>query len=137
MCLLLGCTGKGITFCGILPKNGLPRWFSGEDTPANAGNVRDAGSISRSGRSPGGGNGSPLQYSYRKFHGQRYMAGYSPWGCKESGMTEHAHTHTHTHTRAHLLTIQNLNLIMSKHQANLNSRTFFKMSSHTFEKCQL
>ena len=29
--------------------------------------------------------------------------GYSPWGCKESSMTErqervHAHTHTHTHT---------------------------------------
>ena len=21
---------------------------------------------------------------------------YSPWGCKESDMTEHAHTHTHT-----------------------------------------
>ena len=22
-----------------------------------------------------------------KFHGQRSLAGYSPWGCKESGMT--------------------------------------------------
>ena len=21
--------------------------------------------------------------------------GYSPWGCKESDMTEHTHTHTH------------------------------------------
>ena len=30
---------------------------------ANAGDVRDAGSIPRSGRSPGGGHGNPLQYS--------------------------------------------------------------------------
>ena len=26
-----------------------------------------------------------------KFHGQRSMAGYSPWGRKESYMTEHLH----------------------------------------------
>ena len=31
--------------------------------PANAGDVRDEGSIPGSGRSPGGGNGNPLQYS--------------------------------------------------------------------------
>ena len=29
----------------------------------------------------------------RKFHGQRSLAGYSPWGCKESDRTDHA-THT-------------------------------------------
>ena len=32
--------------------------------PASAGDVSDAGSIPRSGRSPGGGHGKPLQYSY-------------------------------------------------------------------------
>ena len=31
--------------------------------PDNAGGTRDAGSIPGSGRSPGGGNGNPLQYS--------------------------------------------------------------------------
>ena len=31
--------------------------------PANAGDVRDLGSIPGSGRSPGGGHGNPLQYS--------------------------------------------------------------------------
>ena len=31
--------------------------------PANVGNVRDAGSIPGSGRSPRVGNGNPLQYS--------------------------------------------------------------------------
>ena len=32
--------------------------------PANAGEIRDAGSIPESGRFPGEGNGDPLQYSY-------------------------------------------------------------------------
>ena len=31
---------------------------------ANAGDTRDAGLIPGSGRSPGGGRGNPLQYSY-------------------------------------------------------------------------
>ena len=31
--------------------------------PANAGDIRDIGSIPWLGRSPGGGNGNPLQYS--------------------------------------------------------------------------
>ena len=37
-----------------------------------------------------------------EFHGQSSLVGYSPWGCKESDVTEqltHTHTHTHTHTR--------------------------------------
>ena len=39
---------------------GLPQWLSNEDSTCNVGK---AGSISGSGRSPGGGNGNPLQYS--------------------------------------------------------------------------
>ena len=34
-----------------------------KNPPANAGNVRDMGSIPGSGRSPGGGHGNPHQYS--------------------------------------------------------------------------
>ena len=34
-----------------------------KNPPANAGDARDTGSIPGSGRSPGGGHGSPLQYS--------------------------------------------------------------------------
>ena len=34
-----------------------------KNPPANAGDVRDPGSISGSGISPGEGNGNPLQYS--------------------------------------------------------------------------
>ena len=37
-------------------------------------------------KSLGGGHGNPLQYScLENPHGQRSLAGYSPWGCKESG----------------------------------------------------
>ena len=32
-----------------------------------------------------------------KFHGQRSLAGCSPWGLKESDMTKHACTHIITH----------------------------------------
>ena len=40
-----------------------------------------------------------LQYScLENPHGQRSLAGYSPWGCKESDTTEQLSTHTHTHT---------------------------------------
>ena len=35
-----------------------------KNLPANAGDIGDEGSIPGSGRSPGGGNGNPLQYSY-------------------------------------------------------------------------
>ena len=34
-----------------------------KNTPAKAGDARDMGSIPGSGRSAGGGNGNPLQYS--------------------------------------------------------------------------
>ena len=35
-----------------------------KNTPANARDIKDTGSIPGSGRSPGEGNGNPLQYSY-------------------------------------------------------------------------
>ena len=52
---------------------------------ANAG---DTGSIPGLGRSPGGGNGNPPPVLLsEKFHGERSLAGYSPWGCKELDRT--------------------------------------------------
>ena len=35
-----------------------------KNTPASVGDVRDTGSVPGLGRSPGGGRGNPLQYSY-------------------------------------------------------------------------
>ena len=65
---------------------GFARGLDGKESAWNAGNP---GSIPGSGRSPGGGHGNPLQYSgLENPHGQRSMAGYSPWGHKESDTTE-------------------------------------------------
>ena len=62
-----------------------------KNPPANAGDARDVAWIPGLGRSPGGGNGNPLQYSCGKSHRQRSLASYSPWGPKESDMTMHKH----------------------------------------------
>ena len=65
-----------------------------KNPPANSGDKRDLGPIPGSGRSPGEGQSNPLQYScLENPHGERRLAGYSPWGCKESDMTEVSHTH--------------------------------------------
>ena len=38
--------------------------LAGKESACNAGDSEDAGSITESGRYPGGGNGNPLQYSF-------------------------------------------------------------------------
>ena len=69
----------------------FPGGSYGKESPCNAG---DLSSIPGLGRSPRGGHGSPFQYSYLENpHGQMsYLAGYSPWGCKEPDMTERIST---------------------------------------------
>ena len=64
----------------------------------------DAGSIPGSGRSPGVGKSKPLQYScLEKSHKQRSLAGFSPQGRKDSGMTEYAGTCIREITKEKLL----------------------------------
>ena len=53
----------------------------------------DWGWILGLGKFPGGGYGNPLQYSgLENPHGQKSLVGYSPWGHKESDMTEQLST---------------------------------------------
>ena len=60
--------------CGLVVKN----------PPAG-----DVGSIPGSGRSPGGGNSNPVQYScLENPRGQWSLVDDSPWGRKEPDMTE-------------------------------------------------
>ena len=60
-----------------------------KNPPTNAEDIRDMGLIPGLGRSLGGENGNPLQYSFLENpHGQRSLAGYSPWGHTESDLTE-------------------------------------------------
>ena len=77
---------------------GLP---SGSDSKESDCNVGDPGLIPESGRSPGEGNGNPLQCSCL----ENFMDGETwwvarPWGCKESDTTEWL---THTHNYSSLL----------------------------------
>ena len=76
---------------GIAPtsKWGFP---GGSDGKESACSVGDLVSIPGLGRAPGEGNGYPLlpgkSLLPRKSHGQRSLAGYSPWGHKELDKTE-------------------------------------------------
>ena len=73
---------KGTSHIGL----GFP---GGSDSKGSACTVGDLGSVPGLGRSPGGRHGNPVQYSFLENpHGQRSLANYSPWGHKESDMTE-------------------------------------------------
>ena len=65
---------------------GFPGGSDGKESACNAGGL---GLIPGLGRSSGGGHGNPLHDSYLENpHGQRSLAGYSPWGRKMLDMTE-------------------------------------------------
>ena len=51
-----------------------------KNLPANAGDIRDVGSIPGLGRSPGGGYGNLLQYSCWRIPWTEELVGYSPQG---------------------------------------------------------
>ena len=71
-----------------------------KNSPANGGELTDAGSIPGSGRFPGGESGNPLQYScLENSMDKEEPGGYRLWGCKESDMTEHARTYSHLKSR--------------------------------------
>ena len=62
----------------------FPGSANGKEPACNSG---DLSSIPGSGTSPGEGHDTPV-FLPGKFHGQRSLVGYSPWGHKESDMTE-------------------------------------------------
>jgi len=77
------------------------------------------GSIPGSGRSPGEGNGNPLQYScLENPHGQRRLEGYSPWGLKESDTTEQVSMHSYV-----ILMLKLPQKITVKKKTKLNFKT--------------
>ena len=67
----------------------------GSDSKESACNVGDLGSITGLGRSLGGAHDNLLQYScLENPMDKRSLVGSSPWGCKESDMTEQLRIHT-------------------------------------------
>ena len=81
---------------------------------------RDTGSISGSGRSPGEGNGNPLQYSSL---GNPMKSG--AWWATDNGVTKirtqlSTHTHTTTTPRTEIFAVGGL---FEKEKANLKRKT--------------
>ena len=66
--------------------SGLHWWLSSKESTCNAGETENTGSIPGWGRSPGGGNGYPLQFFPGESHGQRSPV--SSTVHKQSDMTE-------------------------------------------------
>ena len=75
------------SFLLLLARLGFPGGSVVKNPPANAGEVGDAGSIPGLGRSLGGGNGNPLQYSCLRNAMDR-GAWQATWGCRESDTAE-------------------------------------------------
>ena len=69
----------------MLFRASLPCGSNGKESTRNVG---DLGSIPGLGRSPGEGNGYPPQYLAWSIPWTEEPGGYSPWGPKESDMTE-------------------------------------------------
>ena len=78
--------------------NNIPGGSEGKESACNMGEL---GSIPELGRSPGEGNGNPLQYSCLKIPWTEGPVRLQSMGRKELDMTEHTHTHTRTHTHTH------------------------------------
>ena len=77
-----------IIYLSLAKPHGM-RGFPGDsDSEESACNAGDSGSIPGLGRSPGEGNGNPLQYScLENPHIERSLVGCSPWG-RRVDMTE-------------------------------------------------
>ena len=93
---------------GVCIKVGLSMWLSGKESACQCKRHRRQGFDVWVRKIPWRRKWQPTPvFLLGKFHGQRSLVGYSPWGHKESDMTDtltqtqtqtHTHTHTHTHT---------------------------------------
>ena len=79
----------------------LPRWLSGKESATSIGDARGVGLILGWGRSLGGGNGNPLQYSCLEspVPGTEDLGGLQSMGSQESDMTEQLSTRICTYDR--------------------------------------
>ena len=75
------------------PSKQLPRWCSGKESAFQCRRHKRPGFDPWVRKIPWRRKWQPsLVLLPGKFHGQRSLAGYSPWSHKESDMTEHTHT---------------------------------------------
>ena len=79
---------------------GLHRWLSGKEFSYNSG---DISLIPGLGRSPGEGNGKPIQYSGLENHGQKSLVGYSHGISKESHTVQQLNNRDDLHLSEHMI----------------------------------
>ena len=74
-----------LLFINLLHIRGFPGGASGKESPCQCRVEKRHGSIPGLGRSPGEGNGNLLAPVFLpgESHGQRNLAGYSPWGRRD------------------------------------------------------
>ena len=105
---------------------GLP---GGSDSEESAWNVGNLGSVPGLGRSPGGGHGNRLQHScLENPHGQRSLAGYSPWVAKNRTWLEQLGTAQNCHDLIFFFLIFSLKLALSLSSFTLIKRLFSSSS---------
>ena len=82
------CTVEGTSFLG------LSRWHSGKESACQCRSRRVHGLDPWIGKIPWRRKWQPTPvFLPGESHGQRSLAGYSPWGCKESDMSKRLSTH--------------------------------------------
>ena len=90
---------KGIFNDSLSIPSWLPRWQNGKESTCQCRRCKRHRFDPWVGKIPWRRKWQPTPDSFlEKSHGQRSLASYSPWGHKESDMTEQLNTHTHTHT---------------------------------------
>ena len=99
---------------------GFPVVLVLKNAPAHAGDISNACLITGLGRSPGWEDAwrrarqpTPV-FLPGKFNGQRSLAGYSPWGCKESNRTEGPQFPDGIKPRPTVVEVQSLNHWMAR-----------------------
>ena len=92
---IVGCPLSSNNTIFLPSSNGLPWWFRGTESTCQCRRQRRCGFDPLVGKIPWSRRWQPTPvFLLKKPHGQRNLAGYSPWGCKESDANVHAHTHT-------------------------------------------
>ena len=110
---------------------GFPGGSVSKESACNAGGV---GSVSESGRSPGGRHGNPLQYSCLKNPMDR-GTWRAPVHGVERSRTRLSNSHTHTHTHTHTYTHTHAHIYTHTH-THIHTHTHAHIYTHTHtHKC--